>query len=152
MTANLLSRLQGLTAPDREADARIAVAVGDVIMRHSDAHGYAFFNAPIAKGDRAFLSNCQDGEADAFESLGRIGVKRYTASLDATVALCKRVLPGWSWECRASGTGDKGQATVWNPSKAPGYNEEQRAYNCATPAIALLIAILTALEARDGTE
>lgn len=118
MTANLLSRLQGLTAPDREVDALIHTAT----------------NAPLREGLR----------------FGR--VPAYTASLDAAVALCERVLPGWSWECRASGTGDKGQATVWNPSKAPGYNEEQRAYNCATPAIALLIAILTALEARDGTE
>lgn len=66
----------------------------------------------------------------------------WTASVDASVALFKKVLPGWSWECRESGTGDKGQATIWNPSRSPGDNQQQRAYNCATPAIALLIAPL----------
>jgi hypothetical protein len=70
----------------------------------------------------------------------------YTASLDAAIALVEKVRPGWSWECRASGTGDKGQATIWNPSKQPGRNDEQRAYNCASPAIALLIALLRSLE------
>jgi hypothetical protein len=140
MTANLLSRLQGLTAPDREVDARIAVAVGDVIMRHSDAHGYAFFHAPIVKGDRAFLSNCQDGEADAFESLGRIGVKRYTASLDAAIALCERVLPGYDWVVAHTNGGLTIHAQV-------GQNEMVFG---ETPAIALLIAILTALEAREN--
>lgn len=95
-------------------------------------------------------------EPHLYDEAGRRGllgdhiVPAYTASIDAAVALVERVLPGWSWECRASGTGDKGQAAVWNPTKRPGRNDEQRAYNCATPAIALCIAALKALEGRDG--
>ena len=138
MTANLLSRLQGLTAPDREVDAALWLefAPGATRKQWSYIH--------TATGRECHVDETRDVN-------GRlIIVPELTSSLDAAVALCERVLPGWSWECRASGTGDKGQATVWNPSKAPGYNEEQRAYNCATPAIALLIAILTALEDREN--
>lgn len=137
MTANLLSRLEGLTAPDREVDALIMGACFEWAKPEPP------YLAPHCVGDQPIYWH-------APEPYYKRPVPELTASLDATVALCKRVLPGWSWECRASGTGDKGQATVWNPSKAPGYNEEQRAYNCATPAIALLIAILTALEAREN--
>lgn len=64
----------------------------------------------------------------------------YSASLDAAVTL---VPEGWSFEVRSSGTGDPGQASVWNPMRAPGH-EEYRVSNFATPALALCAAALKA--------
>lgn len=107
MTANLLSRLQGLTAPNREVDALIHTAT----------------NAPLREGLR----------------FGR--VPAYTASLDATVALCERVLPGYDWIVGHTNGGLTIHAQV-------GQNEMVFG---ETPAIALLIAILTAKEDRDAS-
>ena len=136
MTANLLSRLQGLTAPDREVDALIHTAA----------------NPPLREGLR----------------FGR--VPAYTASLDATVALCERVLPGrqwavWGGAIEAGSTKPRCMAHVSNGFR------QWTADDCPTPAIALLIAILRGKlssedvadalgeadrihdsEARDGTE
>jgi len=64
----------------------------------------------------------------------------YTASIDAAMTL---VPEGWSFEVRSSGTGDPGQASVWNPMRAPGH-EEYRVSNFATPALALCAAALKA--------
>lgn len=126
MTANLLSRLQGLTAPDREVDRSIAKQ----------------FDWP-------------DTEWSALE---HAFAPAFTASLDAAVALCERVLPGWKkhmWDAGVFGSilptaavlepdfvrkSIKGEPYIKVDGEGP------------TPAIALLIAILTALEARDGTE
>lgn len=63
---------------------------------------------------------------------------RYTTSLDAAIALVERLLPGWWWEIDAAGN-----ATVF---KAPRYVVE----HAATPALALCLAALKAMEAKDG--
>ncbi len=90
-----------------------------------------------------------DGEiatdVDGFDHL----VPKYTASLDATVALVERALPGSSWEARRTGFGN-GQASVWYPMEQPRPGTTIRADHKSSPAIALLIAALKALEARDG--
>lgn len=70
-----------------------------------------------------------------------------TSSLDAAVALAARVLPGWSYEVRASGTGDKGQATVWNPLRAVG-EIEFRVTGMPSPALALCLALVRAVAAK----
>lgn len=67
----------------------------------------------------------------------------FTASLDATVALLERVLPGWGWK-----TG----APLPSPGKpwATVFTVEQRTHgNATSPARALLAAILRALAAKD---
>lgn len=138
----MISRLKSLQGPSREVDAEIYNALVD------DGGRIAFrvANWATPPGDR--LDRYHDGWLVGKSETDRYAddLPHYTASLDATVALVEKALPGWSWECRASGTGDKGQATVWNPMKAPGRNDEQRAYNCPNPSIALLIALFTALE------
>ena len=120
MTANLLSRLQGLTAPDREVDAAIGLAIGGWTL--SDEGPYGTINVP----DEGSYPNHPGSLYPSF-----------TESLDAAVALCERVLPGYEWTVDKSG--GRGFAGV-----GQSFNEE-----AATPAIALLIAILTALEARE---
>lgn len=93
----------------------------------------------------------------------------YTASLDATVALCERVLPGWTWRvatCHVSddawvipdfnhpihgerlmrefGQVEGDPTTYWQEITDVDLRPSGR------PAIALLIALLRALEARDA--
>ena len=131
MTANLLSRLQGLTAPDREVDALIWLefAPGATRKQWSYIH--------TATGRECHVDETRDVN-------GRlIVVPELTASLDAAVALCERVLPGWDGFAPINATGE---AWVW---PAGGMSRGHRA-NGPTPAIALLIAILTALEAREN--
>lgn len=109
MTANLLSRLEGLTAPNREVDLEVHMSLAPDLYPEG-SWSWDDKNLP----------------------------PHLTASLDATVALCERVLPGYDWTVDKSG--GRGFAGV-----GQSFNEE-----AATPAIALIIAILTALEARDG--
>lgn len=52
---------------------------------------------------------------------------------------------GLSFEMRSSGTGDAGQATVWDPMRIPG-DREWRVYDCKAPALALAAAILRACD------
>lgn len=133
MTANLLSRLQGLTAPDREVDALICVALQ--------------YGGPNSEGATNVRRDSDWDEDDLiFEVNGEPSCTRIpelTASLDATVALCERVLPGWDGFAPINATGE---AWVW---PAGGMSRGHRA-NGPTPAIALLIAILTAKEAREN--
>jgi len=71
----------------------------------------------------------------------------YEGSLDAAKALHKEVLPGWSWEVRASGF-NWSQATLWNPMTQPRLGYDFRA-EAESPARAWLIAILKALIAQE---
>lgn len=73
----------------------------------------------------------------------------YTASLDAAMSL---VPEGLSFEVRSSGTGDKGQALIWDPMTQPGLSSHRqwRVTGCATPAMALAAASLRALAQTKG--
>lgn len=66
-----------------------------------------------------------------------------TYSVDAALSLAARVLPGWSYEVRKSGFGN-GQASVWNPMKAPNHQPPIRCDHAHSPALALVIAIIRA--------
>lgn len=141
----LLSRLEAATGPDREIDARFAVSCGAVIMRHDAAAGFAFFHADEEFPRAAFLSNCTQGEDEAYRSLGQcLSVERYTASIDAALALAERMLPGWMWYVGSVGENDMPQATVTEPA------EDCRDFvgHAPTAPVAILIALLRALSAR----
>lgn len=66
----------------------------------------------------------------------------YTASIDAALALVERYLPGWSWSIGHDANGEL-HATIWH-----GVTEHDE-YG-ATPALAILAALLTAL--KDASE
>jgi hypothetical protein len=79
-------------------------------------------------------------------------VRPYTASVDAAIALCERVLPGWRLGI-TQGDDDENsidfQGNVW-PGEQPFLLElEQYGYH-KMPAIALCIAILRARLSQDG--
>lgn len=77
--------------------------------------------------------------------LGRkIGVAKYTASLDVAVALVERVLPGWWW-----------LKPYWNIMSVYRHGDgdvESVEYSAThhVNAIALVLATLKAMEAQDG--
>lgn len=112
VTANLLSRLQRLTAPDREVDALIA----------------AHFKLKLITG--TWPDWCIDPP--------------FTESLDAAVALCERVLPGKWPDILREALRLMGREYDWHIS----IDRQPPELLCKF----VLIAILTALEARDGTE
>lgn len=133
----LIERLEKATGPDRELDG--------AMWLHFDQE--ALYKCWGVRGMRyAGHVHTKAEKAAHIKRMSEYYAPAYTASLDAAVALVERVAPGWSWECRASGTGDKGQATIWNPSRRPGDNDQQRVYNCASPAIALCLALLRSQE------
>lgn len=63
-----------------------------------------------------------------------------TASLDAAVALVERVKPGWAVQMTRQGDGE-GAARLWPQN----YTGEQYCATCATPALALIAALLRSL-------
>lgn len=124
MTANLLSRLEGLTAPDREVDLEVHMSLAPDLYPEG-SWSWDDKNLP----------------------------PHLTASLDAAVALCERVLPGWFYRVGKTSLFPNGWAYIsrTHPSHCDREDEASCADGkAATPAIALLIAILTALEARKN--
>lgn len=90
----LSERLAAATGPDRILDAVIATDVAGLCL-----HGSWHSEGP--DGDRGRC--CDDCGADSWGNLGKFGqrlndpVPSYTASVDATLALLERRLPGWRW-------------------------------------------------------
>lgn len=67
---------------------------------------------------------------------------RYTSSIDAAVALCERVLPGWKWAVRNCSGGPT--ASVHHGSETPNVWNKTKAARSSTPALAFCAAILRA--------
>lgn len=162
--AELRARVEATSGPDREIDAAIAVALGEIKMRGSDERGYVFFHLPIKPGDGAFLSGCNQGREDALTALATcLSLKSYTASLDAAIALVEAKLPGWQiitvtkrWTGPGSPQSDWGAdaRTHWAEAHLR-MSEHGYVYSDArapTPALALLAAMLRALEALEAKE
>jgi len=136
MLAELIERLEKADGPDRGLDSEVEVATGQA--KYRDGKGRACYH---------------DGRRDR--------VPHYTASIDAAVALAERVLPGWKWHltdypsamiCR---DWDDDYAPVffsydrklWRPpARTPFHKASPPFPKPATPAIALCIAILKAME------
>jgi len=117
----IIERLEKLAGPSREMDAAIAKAFGE-------PHGY---REDVHLESRSYTVIEEQA-------------KRYTASLDAAIALVERCLPGWDWKVQ---TWDDQFAADLEPHET---SETGFLATGTTPAIALLIALLRALEARDG--
>ena len=146
---DLITRLSKLDAPDREVDALIAAELEPHIF---DAPGFT----PVRPVPSFRIGS--EGNTIRFEDGGIMCLSyfhRYTASVDAVIALAARVLPGWGWEI-ASNTNhiknclnpEYGKPIGKHPHWAVVANQSSRKFvDGATPAIALLIALLRAKEA-----
>lgn len=131
MTDNLrglIERLEKLEGPDREVEAEIDVALfgGETVWKTAN---YTMESYPASRRP----------SATHIGGFANEHVPSYTASLDAAVALVERVLPGWDGFVPINA---KGEAWVW---PAGGMGKGHRV-SAATPAIALLIATLKALQ------
>lgn len=87
---------------------------------------------------------------DEAKSFFDFNAPAYTASIDAAIALAERVLPGWKWRVGRTEVFPNGWAYVhkYDPSNCDRIDEAACADGkAATPAIALLIALLRAKEA-----
>lgn len=117
--SDLAERLEKATGPDREIDLDLMVL------------GWG--------GPR---------ERYLTDELGRLAFgdqRQFTSSLDAAVALCERVLPGWGVEVLASDR-DNWRAAVWPWISSRGTRDE-RGFNYSyapTPALALCLAVVRA--------
>lgn len=130
---DLITRLSKLDAPDSDVDAEIAMQVC----------GFTRKNLMENFPEENPLWEYFDQERNL---IGRHGpmIHRYTASVDAAMALAERVLPGWT--IARLGQDDNKQ---WNAELREGH---LTAYDRVTlggspnAAIALLIALLRAKE------
>ncbi|KAB2680527.1 hypothetical protein [Brucella tritici] len=132
MTSILITRLSRLDGPDDDIDAEIAM----------QACGFTRRNLMEDHPDQKPLWEYFDQERNC---TGRHGpmIRRYTASVDAAIALAERMLPGWDGIIPLN---NKDEAWLW---KGGSMNKGHRV-TAATPAIALCIAILRAKEAGYG--
>ncbi|GAA5662621.1 hypothetical protein Brsp07_01091 [Brucella sp. NBRC 14130] len=131
MTQNLITRLSKLDAPDRGMDAEIEVAVRRIEAARSG----------LAEEYWANWKASPDGTV--YDPHTRYSSNPFTASVDAVIALAKRVFGKVGYS--VSETEDDGEA----PFAFIHVNGEAYLGEGAMPAIALLIALLRAKEANQ---
>jgi len=144
--AELIKRVEGLTGPDRETDARVWCLLnpGTVYKDHFEAYG------------RPRQTQVQYTEPPKRTRLVTGGHRPHaddwTASIDAVVALIERVLPGWRIEARIGQwpPHEPRRTVLWNndtkqQSSVFGYSAD-----APTPALALLLALLRSMESDRG--
>lgn len=131
----ILPRLKSLQEPNREVDAEIWLATTEGATRRTTT-------AHSATG--AWPDYFIDETRDASGHL--ISVPRYTASLDAAVALVEKMLPDANcWGVERSPAGFDAYVSRNNVDAGHWYHGAEHK---TSAAIALLIALFTALEPR----
>lgn len=131
----LLARVEKAEGPDRELDRDLARAFG-------------WTETDTGNDWRDVNWNRPDGFRLPIGTLAEPPF--FTASLDAALALCERVLPGWSWMLRgASASGGQDFAKLWRPYQTPPGNDFD-AFG-KSPPLALLAAMLKALIAQAAS-
>lgn len=146
--AGLIERVGKLTGPDRELDAEICSALQ--ICPDFDGSGLI---PPIT-----FRVNPE--QHGWVQVLGCNGMSVHsraayplTVSLDAAVALVERCLPGWYWRTGRTSLFPNGWAYIsrTHPSHCDREDEASCADGkAANPAIALLLALLRALQSQEA--
>lgn len=137
----LIKQLEKLDGPDR---------------RHDGAVHNAIFGTEYGRNGVSVT-----GFSPSAADYGTPVVPAYTASLDAAIALCEWVLPGWSWTILANKPiiGDRyGNVVAEGPFTAFVNNAafrpeepdiEHEAKSASSSSIALVIAILRALAEQE---
>jgi len=140
--AEIIERLGNSTGPDRLIDVLVAYAtdytVEDISLRERlDRHGVEHMLEKVENG---------------YNSVWKL-LPRYTSSIDASLALVERMLPGWSWLVRDDDAGAFCNISVpelrddpmveWIDGKTcfPAYAN--------TAPLSILLSLFTALEAKD---
>ena len=153
MTRTLIEKLEAASEPSRELDAEVAVAL----------EGWEWHGGGEPREFQRFAGHWKKPGEEGYGTLegqlckcaesGNSEPPPYTSSLDAAVALVERVLPplyggtlpayGWKW-----GVYKTLYWTAWVREHGDEGVEVMR----KTPALALCIALLRALEAREESE
>lgn len=137
--AALIERLEKLTGPSKEVNWLIADQFG-MVPEHSIREigfDYEWFRHP----GEFVLWKALDAEG---RSVTYWLAPEYTASLDAVIALIERELPGWRIEMRIGEWPPHypGGVVLWNNDTKAKTSVFGIAAKGATPAIALMIALL----------
>lgn len=133
----LFERLSALEGPDREVDAAICVA-----LQYGGGNSEGATNVrtdPDWEGDLLF----EIGTEDCCNPIPEL-----TGSVDAAIALVKRLRPGWTI---ANIGQDDGK--LWHAELRKGHLTSYSTVSLGgapTPAIALLIALLRSMEVENG--
>lgn len=93
---HLLSRVEGARGPDRELDALICAALRDIAGPADCEYVRAWSGPWVAQAGLVILQEDSGHNGPNFRP------EKYTASLDAALALVERVLPGWTMACDAT--------------------------------------------------
>lgn len=138
---DIIERLTKATGPDRELDALIAFGTGAFDYKLSGG----LEHCRIERGER--ITN---DEVDVVVRNERGGgliyaarYERYTASLDASIALVERMLPGWWW-LREDGVSIR----LVGPDNNDCYPSSVGRHHIVP--IAILLALFRALEAKEA--
>lgn len=132
----LLVRVEAAEGPDRELDARIWCVLNERTFAE-----IALERVPYSIATPSFVKFAEGG------ALRLSTIEAVTASLDASLALCERVLPGW---CIAT-IGQQDGGWWWvelREGHRTSYNrvaDSDARIRFKTPAVALLAAMLRAL-------
>lgn len=141
----LLERVKAATGPDRTIDRDLSVLPGGPnFVKERDGHIAYFRHSDTDERGRtmAFASGPTGSD---FDGLNESAWPFYTASIDAALALVERMLPGWPWVASSLGEEDCPSAAVTTPDG----DFDDFTCSAATPPLALLAALLSALIARE---
>jgi hypothetical protein len=135
----LLKALKEAKGPSRELDAMAEAVLRSKPNANSDHYIFRKFPKWGWRGD---------GRVEAGDIWWQ--AQRYTASLDACIALQKRVLPGCDYEVGSCGPHMVGaRARVWDDLPETGDPWAVSCEHADDPALALCIAIVEALIAQE---
>lgn len=133
--STLIAKVEALTGPSREVDARVCIAIQ-----------YGGVNSEGATNVRTD----EDWDGDLLFEIGAVEccnpIPPLSASIDAVVALIERELPGAEFDL----TNLYGVASATLPLNGGDQSYETGRNECGILACALLAAFLRALEARAG--
>lgn len=136
--SSLLSRVRAASGPDNDLDIDIGVALAGWRRGRVTLDPFSFTENP--DGDIIY------GENTFWIADGGIQPLSFTESIDAAVALVERVLPGCDWKISTL-RHRKGFGADLYPSAA---DAVARA-DAATAPLAILAALLSALEQKEST-
>lgn len=137
----LIERMEKLDGPDREVDAWIGYHTNLVVDEMSWRE----------KIDRFGIEHAVKS-ATSHQNVWSSALPAYSASLDAVIALVEKVLPGWYWRVGRTSLFPNGWAYISRTHPSHCDREDEAACadgKAANPAIALLLALLRALQSGD---
>lgn len=135
--SEIIERLENAAVQDREID--------DLISLHADhEHMKLIFGIMDDRKITSFSRQKDLGVWKVFYDTNECDISSlhmdYTASIDAAIALVERMLPGWgveldTWNCKCRLVCD-------------GWPQRENSHK--VPALAILLALFRALEAKEG--